>query len=310
MVHPGPHPHAPHGAAAVHPAGTPDGGAPRPRATRWVWSLVGALVSLGAVVWLTLTFVRSSTGLWADELAFRGSERGRAQLEPLSQLVLGVVGEPFLIGAIAVAVVVALVRRQWGDAVRAVAIVGGANLTTQVLKRLVERPELPGMLHLDNSLPSGHTTVAASVAAVALLVVPRPARPVVAIVGALYTAATAVATMSLGWHRPADVVAAIAVVTAWTLLLVVPGSDRRADGYPGTVGRVLASWLLGAVAVVGIAAGVVTLAITWSGVTSGLATDSGDAVTGASYTLAYVGAASGVVGCAAASAWAQLLARR
>ena len=284
---------------------------PTQRATRWVWSLVGAIVAGAAVVGLARSFVLTVPGLWADELAFLGSERGRSELEPISQLVLSVVGIPFLVIAVLAAVTTALVRRQWGDAARAVLIVAGANLTTQVLKSLIERPDVDSMVHLSNSLPSGHTTVAASVAAVALLVAPRPARPLVAILGGTYTAATAVATMSLGWHRPSDVIAGIAVVTAWTLLLLVPSSGRLADGFPGTGGRVASSLILGAVAVVGIGIGIVTLAITLGGVqlalSQGSAVDDSAAV---SLTSAYVGSACAVVGCAAASAWAQLLARR
>lgn len=283
---------------------------PTQRATRWVWSLVGALVAAGAVLALVRTFIQGSAGLWADEIAFAGSVRGRAQLEPISHLVLGVVGVPFLIGAILVAVAVALARRQWGDAARAAAIVVGANVTTQVLKELLERPDVPGMQNLANSFPSGHTTVAASVAAVALLVAPRGARPLVAVLGATYAAATAVATMSLGWHRPSDVIAAFAVVTAWTLLLMVPGSGRLADGFPGTGGRVAASLLLAVVAVVGIGAGAVTLGLTLAGVDLAGGGDVLAATGEGTQTMAYVGSAAAVVGCAAAASWAQLLARR
>ncbi|PWD50662.1 phosphoesterase PA-phosphatase [Serinibacter arcticus] len=295
--------------------GAAPGAAPRPvntqRATRWVWALLGAIVAGAAAAGLARSFVQTTTGLWVDEIAFTGSERGRDQLEPVSHLVLSVVGVPFLVGAMVVAVAVSLLRRQWGDAARAVLIVVGANLTTQVLKELIDRPDVDGMASLANSLPSGHTTVAASVAAVALLVAPRPARPLVAILGATYTAATAVATMSLGWHRPSDVIAAIAVVTAWTLLLMVPGSGRAADGFPGTSGRVVASLLLGLVAVVGIGVGVVALVATLG--SAGLAADAAsvvDGVPGSALTFAYVGSAVAVVGCAAASSWAQLLARR
>lgn len=281
------------------------------RATRWVWSLVGAIVAGVAVLGLARYFVGSPAGLWVDELAFVGSERGRDQLEPISHVVLSVVSVPFLVIAVVAVVAVALARRQWGDAARAVVIVLGANLFTQVFKKMVERPELAGMPSLDNSLPSGHTTVAASVSAVALLVAPRAARPLVALLGGAYTAATAIATMSLGWHRPSDVIAAIAVVTAWTLLIMVPGSGRRADGFPGSPGRVAVGLVLGGVAIGGIAVGVVTLLTTLAGVDlAGTYTQARDAFDGPGLLLAYGGSAAAVIGCAAASAWAQLLARR
>jgi len=293
-----------HPPAPPHPANAQ-------RATRWVWSLVGAVVAGVAVAGLSRFFVGSPAGLWVDELAFIGSERGRDQLEPISHVVLSVVSVPFLVIAMVVAVGVALARHRWGDAARAVVVVVGANLFTQVFKEMLERPDLAGMPSLENSLPSGHTTVAASVSAVALLVAPRAARPLVAVLGGAYTAATAVATMSLGWHRPSDVIAAVAVVTACTLLVLVPGSGRRADGFPGTPGRVVASLVLGAVAIGGIAVGVVTLLITLSGAEAATTyPQARDSFDGAGLLLAYAGSAAAVVGCAAASAWAQLLARR
>jgi len=314
--------HAPYDGGQPHVGAHPEAGAPhaqptpvRPvntqRATRWVWSLVGAIVAGVAVVGLARYFVGSPAGLWVDELAFVGSERGRDQLEPISHVVLSVVSVPFLLIAVVAVVAVALARRQWGDAARAVVIVVGANLVTQVFKKMVERPDLAGMPSLDNSLPSGHTTVAASVSAVALLVAPRAARPLVALLGGAYTAATAIATMSLGWHRPSDVIAAIAVVTAWTLLIMVPGSGRRADGFPGSPGRVAVGLVLGGVAIGGIAVGVVTLLTTLAGVDLATSyTQARDAFDGPGLLLAYGGSAAAVIGCAAASAWAQLLARR
>jgi hypothetical protein len=50
-------------------------------------------------------------------------------------------------------------------------------------------------------------------------VVPRRARPLVALVGAAYTAATGVSTLVGQWHRPSDVVAAVLVVLAWGALV-------------------------------------------------------------------------------------------
>lgn len=303
-----PGPHAP----GPYPPG-PHAPAPRPtRAqTRWVWCLVGSLLAVASIVWIWAFFEVDARGRYADQLAFLGSERGREQIAGISRLILGVVSPWFLVAAVTLAVAVALIRRRWGDAVRAAGIVAGANLTTQILKGLLERPVDDGLLGWasDNSLPSGHTTVAASVAAVALLVVPRAARPVTAILGAAYAAATAVATLALGWHRPADVVAAFAVVSAWTLLVLVPSSGRAADGEPGTAGRILAAWLLGLTAVVGIGVGLAVLVILLAGVDASAIPQVNGTITTAS-TTAYVGASFGVVGSAALASWALLLARR
>ncbi len=284
------------------------GAGPTRGATRWVWALIGAVLAVASFIGLERTFIESARGQIIDESALLGSTRGKASLEGITQFVVGIVSVRFLIAVVVVAVVVALVRKQWGDAARAVVIVAGANLTTQILKEMIERPEIGGAWAPGNSLPSGHTTVAASAAAVALLVAPRAARPIVAIIGAIYAAATGIATMSLGWHRPSDVIAAIAVVTAWTLLVMVPSRGRPADGPSGTAGRVVSTWLLGIAAVVGIAVGVLSLLGVMSQL-NGVGQDV-DLLSSGTLTLAYIGSAATVVGAASASAWAQILARR
>lgn len=292
----------------------PGGSAQLPAATRWVWCGIGGLLAVAVAVLTGWLFLGVPRFRLADQAALLGA-RAEGWSDSLDQswarAVLGVVSEPFLVAALAVAVVVALVRRRWGDAIRAMLIVAGANLTTQVLKELLERPVDVGVpdSSYGNSLPSGHATVAASVAAVALVVAPRATRPVVALVGAAYAATTAVATMLLSWHRPSDLLAAFAIVSAWSLLVLVPTRGRPADGHPGTAGRVLTGWLLGLVAVVGIAVGLVTLAISVATVGGDL-TGTSAVLTAGAMRLAYLGAACGIAGVAALASLTLLLARR
>jgi hypothetical protein len=122
---------------------------------------------------------------------------------------------------------IAIARRRPGVGLAAVCLVGGANLTTQVLKYGVfARPDY-GITHaLQNSLPSGHTTVAASISCAAILVVGPAMRPLIALCGAAYTALTGFSTVVMAWHRPGDVIAAIAVVAAWTGIVTL--ADRAA----------------------------------------------------------------------------------
>jgi hypothetical protein len=151
-----------------------------------------------------------------------------------------------VIAATCVVGFIALARRRVFLAVVAVLFVAGANLTTQVLKHVViHRPDF-GLPSGDrfNSLPSGHTTVAASVAVAVVLVLPPRTRGVAAVLGTGYTALTGIATLAAGWHRPSDVVAAILVVGAWAagagLVLVL--AQRRtafsdpADAHPYAAG--------------------------------------------------------------------------
>lgn len=246
----------------------PDGGSDQRTATelpglrtryqpRLVPRVVAALVAVVGLwgVWATWnTFVASERGQHADQLALEGAARGQGVLWDLAEPVLGVVSNSFIGLGLAVAVVLALVRGRWWLAAQVAILVGGANLTTQVLKHVVlDRPALLDIARADiNTLPSGHTTVAASVAAGLLIAVPRRWRPLVAVAGAAYTAATGVSTLIGQWHRPSDVVAAILVVLAWgagvcalsspsSLDAPRPGLERGAlePGSSGAVGLLL-----------------------------------------------------------------------
>ncbi|MFD6140624.1 phosphatase PAP2 family protein [Promicromonospora sp. NPDC060271] len=224
----------------------------RPRAAPRITAVIVAAVALWAV-WATWdTFVASPLGQRADQLALEGAARGQNTLWELAEPVLGVVSNSFIGLGLAAAVILALARGRWWLAVQVAILVGGSNLTTQVLKHAVlDRPALLDVPRADiNTLPSGHTTVAASIAAGLLIAVPRRWRPVVAVAGAAYTGATGVSTLIGQWHRPSDVVAAILVVLAWgaaVCALSSPSSlDAPQDGpQPGTSGAA-ALLLLGA----------------------------------------------------------------
>lgn len=188
-------------------------------------------MSVLAVVGIVATwrlFVVSAVGQQVEAAALAGADYGQTTLWRVAEPVLDVVSTSFIALGAAVAVAVALARRRWALAVQATVLVAGANLTTQVLKWLIERPDL-GPASYGNSLPSGHATVAASVAAAVLLVVPRRARPWVVLLGALYTAATGVSTLIGQWHRPSDVVAAVFVVLLWTALVCAATPDSALD---------------------------------------------------------------------------------
>ncbi len=110
-------------------------------------------------------------------------------------------------------VTLALVRRRFDLALAAVALIGGANVTTQILKYdLFTRPDLS---QGPNSLPSGHTTVAFSIALAAVIVAPSAWRSTVAIGVSATAALVGVGTVLGRWHRPSDVIAATFVCVAW-----------------------------------------------------------------------------------------------
>jgi membrane-associated phospholipid phosphatase len=226
--------------------------------------VVAAVVALVAAVGVHLTwrvFVMTPEGQRVEGLAFEGARHGRYRLWVLAEPVLDVVSVAFVAAGVLAVVLVALGRRRWMLAVQAAAIVAGSNLTTQVLKHQVyDRPHLlPGWTG-PNGLPSGHTTVAASVSVAVLFVVPRRWRPLVAVLGAGWTAAMGVSTLVGRWHRPSDVVAAVLVVLAWGAAASALTSRSSLD-VPTWEGDSMASPASTAVAVLlavgGVAAGAV-----------------------------------------------------
>ena len=281
--------------------------AARERAGVVSWCLVVAAGSLAGVLALWGVFVRTEEGQQVDAAAVEGAAYGQTELWRLAEHVLDVVSVSAIAGVLLVAIGIAVLRRRWELAVQVAVVAGGANLTTQVLKYVVlPRPEHGIDIGSQaNSLPSGHTTAAASIAVVLLLVVPSRMRPLVAAVGAAYTAATGVSTLVGQWHRPSDVVAAVLVVLGWTaatcaITALWPArlSEDGLDGPPPTPrtlrGTLVALVVVGAVAAV---AALAALSRTFSAVPS--------VQTRPELLTAYAG---GVAGTVAACAWAFALA--
>jgi hypothetical protein len=110
-------------------------------------------------------------------------------------------------------ITLAAVRNRFDLALGALVTIGGANLTTQILKHDVF-PQL-SLAPAPNGLPSGHTTVALSIALAAVIVAPPAWRSTVAI-GVSATATLVGVALVLGrYHRPSDVIAASFVCLGW-----------------------------------------------------------------------------------------------
>jgi membrane-associated phospholipid phosphatase len=174
--------------------------------------MVAASATVG--VWLIYySLVTSSTGQHLDQAAMLEAFRAAPPETTRFQHLLNVVSVPSIAVALGVCAAVALKRSRPDLALAAAATVVGANLTSQLLKSVLDRPDLGH--GITNSFPSGHVTVVSSVAAAALLVAPRPAQAVVFALGAATVATTAIATVALGWHRPSDVAGAVLVSVGW-----------------------------------------------------------------------------------------------
>jgi PAP2 superfamily len=175
--------------------------------------LAGAISLAGAFVAVAYFFVMTRTGQLFDQRAFNGAEFGQRSVAPVTNNVLDAVPITGVAVALAVAIVVTVFRKNFAVLVTAVAVAGAANIATQVIKNVIlVRPDHGIAGYAANSLPSGHTTLAASSVLVVFLVSSPALRPAVGSLGALFTAAVGVSTLSNQWHRPSDVVAALLLV--------------------------------------------------------------------------------------------------
>lgn len=224
------------------PAPAPAPAPGRVAPARGLVALAATMVVLGgaSVAALYVLFVRTRTGQRFDQAALlridTNPERTRDIVGVLSDLTIGVI-----LAVLAVCMVVSLLRGRLAYAIAAAVLVAGANVTTQLLKHgLLTRPDLG--YSTNNSLPSGHTTVAVSLALALLLVAPRLSRGLLVLVGSVAATVVGVGVVVTGWHRPSDVLASVGVCLAWaglvSLWLLLRGSDTPSSrpepgGHPG-----------------------------------------------------------------------------
>ena len=197
---------------------------------------LGVLCAL-ATAGLFRVAVHTTAGQRWDERLRGGVDAGQARIhEAGSDLLQTIsVSSLALVGALIVAI--ALVRRRPRLAIGAGVVVLGSNVTVQVMKGALERPPLGDTWwNGPNSFPSGHATVAMSLAMAVILVAPPALRVPMAVIGGAYALGVGVAVIALDWHRPSDVLGAYLVVTAWTGLVAAAlahwpdrGTARRRD---------------------------------------------------------------------------------
>lgn len=261
--------------------------------------LVLAAAQLAGVFVLHRAFVRTVAGRYVDAVSITGAGIGLAHFERLVHAVLDVVSVASVVAAVLVVMFVALLRRRFLLATAATVLVVGSILTTEVLKLYVfSRPPmekaLPNLVEgsAENTLPSGHTTIALSVAVAFVLVVPSAFRGLAALAGAGYAAVTGVATLSAQWHRPSDVVAACLVVGAWAAGVAAVSILLSAHREPEPMTGRPAAALLGLITIVTLAVGVMGLVMT-ERVRPGAMDHSG-------LLVGYAGGAAAIVGACAA----------
>ena len=171
---------------------------------------------------------------WANRLDAAGFAAFPANVhDGLYHEVVHIGSLPFLLGGIALAIVLSI----WRDWPRSVACVIGplaaVVITEQVAKPLVGR-------HLGpfggDSYPSGTVTAAAALVTVVTLAAPIVLRPLVGLAGLMVIGAVGIAVVGLRWHFPTDAIggALVGVGSVLTLdaLVHVPGHWRRRSQHP------------------------------------------------------------------------------
>lgn len=203
--------------------------------------VVLAVVCLALVAVLYVIAVHTSQGQRIDDAAVDGRTLRPSVLQATDRVLNTISVASLALGGLAV-MLVALVRERLHLALAAGVVIVGANVTTQILKTgILDRPDLVGPtdpIGVMNSFPSGHSTVAMSLAVALVLVVPTAARVLAAGWGIVYATLVGAGTVTAGWHRPSDVVAAYLIVMAWAgISVAVLISREGAVPDPGSRSR-------------------------------------------------------------------------
>ncbi len=193
---------------------------PLPLATLRARRVLISIAALATVVFvLVYVFaVRTHWGQRLDAAALSGRRvlsRHDVHLASRIHTWIDVASLALLGGAI---ILVALLRGRVRLAAGAGTIIVGSVATSEILKRILGRPDL-GMidaLRHHATFPSGHTSVAMALSISAVFVTPRRWRTPVAVLGVLFSSAMACSLVVTASHRPSDTIGAALVVTGWS----------------------------------------------------------------------------------------------
>jgi membrane-associated phospholipid phosphatase len=226
----------------------------RPRLVTAAWLALLWLVNVGLLALLVHASIGTISGQMLDTVALAGNSLGRRTVDGPLDVALNAVSVVSIVLVLVVIAGVALMRRRYSLAIMSACVVIGSVATTMLLKeRWLVRPDFgvdPERSGAGNSLPSGHATAAAAFAIGLTLVLPPAARGLASMMGATYAAVVGIATLSSGWHRPSDVIAAYLIAGGWAAFagLVLVLVQRRSAV---VTSRDRAGWSLGAALAVG-----------------------------------------------------------
>jgi membrane-associated phospholipid phosphatase len=183
------------------------------------WVALGAVALTGALAVVAVTTAHVGPVRHVDVTAFTSRPEITPRSATLGNDLLDTISTATMVGVTGVLVLLGLVAHRWRGALAPLVVVGGANVTAHYVKH--------SPLNGDRGFPSGHATVAMSVALAALVAAPAVLRPVLSALGALYATGVGLAVLLTGWHRPSDTIAAFLVAGAWAMVaLLVDGRHR------------------------------------------------------------------------------------
>jgi membrane-associated phospholipid phosphatase len=203
-------------------------------ARRWLVVALGCAVVAIVVYFLAVWTV---PGQELENAALRGADEAAAHDQAVADEGLGRITVYSLAAAVVLVTLVGLVRRRPDLAVAAAGVIVAGQAVTQVLKRFVlPRPALVPLTghYAENSLPSGHTTIAMTVLFAALIVVPYRWRGVALFFLLSWAVGIGAYTVTAKWHRLSDTLAADAIALALACVaswwLARRGAVRRYEG--------------------------------------------------------------------------------
>ncbi|HET8862415.1 MAG TPA: phosphatase PAP2 family protein [Solirubrobacterales bacterium] len=207
--------------------------------------LAACLICWAGLGLLTLFALGLEAGRHLDVRLFLGlAENPRADAGGVAEALAALADLLPMLAMLTVACGVALIRRRPGDALAALFVVAGANVTTQLLKALLAHPRVKtaigGNPFEPNTFPSGHTTAAASIAIAYALVVPAALRNLTLALGAGFVLAVGCSVVAIGWHYPSDVLGAYLIAAGWgfaalaAMRVIAPRGGRGVGVSPRT----------------------------------------------------------------------------
>ena len=122
-------------------------------------------------------------------------------------------------GIIALAVLIALIRKRWFLLVQIAVFGGMVYALSRGLKIILPRPVIDASIsNPANSAPSGHTALAAAAAVIFVISVPRVLRALSSLLATVFVLLVGFSVIADKWHRPTDVIMAVFLVTGLALL--------------------------------------------------------------------------------------------